>query len=142
MADIEHAIQIAAMPETIYPLVATANGFGQWWATDISEPPGGVELAFFNRATVYRLKLEIDKPGTQAGWLCESGREWGGTRIAFRLEARGSATFLRFSHSGWQAATDYFVSCNTTRGEAIFHLKSAAEGKPRGPLFLAGDLAY
>jgi hypothetical protein len=37
---------------------------------------------------------------------------------------------------------DYFTSCNTTSGELIFRLKAAAEGKPRGPLFLAADLAY
>jgi hypothetical protein len=38
--------------------------------------------------------------------------------------------------------TEYFTSCNTTWGDLMFRLKSAAEGKSRGPLFLAGDLAY
>jgi hypothetical protein len=142
MADIEHAIQIAAKPETIYPLIATAKGFEQWWAADVTVSDGGVDLGFFNRATIYRLKLQVDEPPVLADWLCETGKEWSGTHIVFRLEARGSATFLRFSHSGWPAATDYFVSCNTTWGELMFRLKSAAEGKPRGPLFLATDLAY
>jgi hypothetical protein len=35
MSDIQHAIQIASKPETIYPLIATAEGLGQWWAADI-----------------------------------------------------------------------------------------------------------
>jgi hypothetical protein len=142
MADIEHAIQIAAPPEAIYPLIATGKGFGHWWAEDITESAGVVDLGFFKRSTTYRLRLEAETPPTSAEWLCETGKEWAGTRIVFRLEARGSSTFLRFSHKGWPGATEYFVSCNTTWGELIFRLKSAAEGKSRGPLFLAGDLAY
>jgi hypothetical protein len=142
MPDIEHAIQIAATPDAIYPLFATATGFQQWWAADVTEPEGAVELAFFNHTTVYRLRLEVDKSPTVAQWLCESGKEWSGTRIIFRLEPRGATTFLRFTHGGWQAATDYFTSCNTTWGELMFRLKSAAEGKSRGPLFLANDLAH
>jgi hypothetical protein len=67
---------------------------------------------------------------------------WGGTRIALRLEARAAGTVLRSTHEGWRSETDYFVSCNTTWGELMFRLKSAAEGKSRGPLFRAGDMAY
>jgi hypothetical protein len=49
---------------------------------------------------------------------------------------------LRFTHGGWRSETDYFLNCNTTWGELMYRLKAAAEGKPRGPLFLASDLAY
>lgn len=142
MADIQHAIQIAAKPETIYPLIATAKGFAQWWAADVTETGGAVELGFFNRATVYRLRLESDRPPVEAEWICETGAEWSGTHVKFRLEGRASGTLVRFTHGGWQSETDYFTSCNTTWGELMFRLKSAAEGKPRGPLFLASDMAY
>jgi len=142
MPDIQHAIQIASKPETIYPLIATAAGLGSWWAADITESAGAVELGFFNRTTVYRLRLTVDKPPAQADWICETGQEWSGTHIVFRLESRPSATLLRFSHAGWQSETDYFTNCNTTWGELMYRLKAAAEGKSRGPLFLANDLAY
>ena len=49
---------------------------------------------------------------------------------------------MRFTHAEWQAETDYFVSCTTVWGELMFRLKAVAEGKPRGPLFLPGSLAY
>ena len=98
-------------------------------------------MGFFNRVTVYRLRLKGDEPLVKAEWVCESGDEWNGTQIIFRLESRASGTVLRFTHGGWRSATDYFISCNTTWGELMYRLKSAAEGKPRGPLFLAGDLA-
>jgi hypothetical protein len=142
MADIRHVIQIASKPEIVYPLIATARGFGQWWAADITESGGSVELGFIKRATVYKLKLTIDNPSAQAEWICQSGDEWSGTHIIFRLEARASGILLRFTHAGWRSETDYFTSCNTTWGELMFRLKAAAEGKSRGPLFLANDLAY
>lgn len=132
---IQHSIQIAAKPEQIYPLVATAQGFAQWWATDITEAAGVIDLAFFNRATVYRLRPVVAHPPALAEWICESGDEWSGTRISFELEAAKSATVLRFKHAGWRAETGYFFSCNTTWGELMFRLKNAAEGKSPGPLF-------
>lgn len=142
MADIQHSIQIAAKPEALYPLIATAKGLGEWWAADITESGGAVELGFFKRATVYRLKLKVNQPPLYAEWACETGKEWSGTQIAFRLEGRPSGTQVRFTHGGWESETEYFTSCNTTWGELMFRLKAAAEGKSRGPLFLASDMAY
>ncbi len=142
MPDIKHAIQIAAPLETVYALVASGNGFEQWWAADVTKSADAVELAFFNRTTVYRLQLQVDQPAIQAEWLCETGNEWAGTHLLFQLEPRGAGIFLRFAHIGWAAETEYFTCCNTTWGELIFRLKCAAEGKSRGPLFLADGLAY
>jgi len=142
MPDIQHAIQIASTPDKIYPLIATAHGFAQWWAEDVTESADVIELGFFKRATIYRLHLTASEPPVHADWICETGDEWSGTHIVFKLESRASGTFVRFTHSGWKSQTDYFTSCNTTWGELMFRLKSAAEGKSRGPLFLAGNLAY
>jgi hypothetical protein len=142
MPDIKHSIQISATPEQIYPLVATAQGFGQWWASDITEAGGVVELGFFKRATIYRLRPVVQQPPDRAEWVCESGQEWSGTRIAFHLEAAKSGTLLRFTHADWQAASDYFVSCNTTWGELMFRLKGAVEDKAPGPLFSREGIGY
>jgi uncharacterized protein YndB with AHSA1/START domain len=142
MADIQHSIQISAKREAIYPLVATAKGLGGWWATDITEPGDAVELGFFNRTTIYRLRLSVIEPPAHVEWLCETGDEWHGTRLIFRLEDTKSGTLLRFTHAGWRSASDYFLSCNTTWGALMFRLKAAAEGKSPGPLFLAGEFAY
>ncbi len=142
MPDIQHAIQIAAPPEAIYPLVSTAAGFGQWWAADVTEPDGCVELGFFNRITIYRLRPLAREPGKQAEWLCETGSEWIGTYLRFRLETVKSGLLLRFTHADWKSETDYFTSCNTTWGELMFRLKAAAEGKSPGPFFRMNDTAY
>ena len=141
MADIEHSIEIAAKPEAVYALVATAKGFGEWWATDITEHDGAVELSFYNRSTVYRLRLVTEQAPAEAEWVCETGGEWKNTHILFRLAAAKSGTLLRFNHAGGGSASQYCVSCNTTWGELMFRVKSAAEGKSRGPLFLAAGMA-
>ena len=143
MADIVHSIEVAAAPEAIYPLVSTGPGFRAWWAEDVvMTSDGRVELGFFGRATVYRLHAISREAGAKVEWQIESGQEWAGTRLVFELEPRKAATLVRFEHAGWAAATEYFVSCNTTWGGLMFRLRAAAEGKAPGPLFLADGLAY
>jgi hypothetical protein len=142
MADIKHSIPISAVPEQVYALVATAKGFSQWWAEDVVESGGTVELGFFKRSTVYRLKLDVDKLPVHAEWVCDSSDEWKATHLIFRLEAANSGTLLRFTHAGWKGETDYFVACTTTWGELMYRLKAVAEGKRPGPLFRMAEMAY
>ncbi len=143
MPSIVHSITAAAPPGTVFPLVSTGRGFTAWWAEDVVETPdGAAELGFFDRSTLYRLRLLGREAGRRAEWRCESGEEWNGTRLLFELELRENATLIRFTHADWARATEYFVSCNTTWGELMFRLKAAAEGKSPGPLFLAGGMAY
>jgi len=143
MVDIRHAISITASPEEIYELVSSARGFARWWAADVTEKAGGiVELGFFQRATVYVLQPVRLAPPSEALWICQSGKEWQGTRIEFWLQALGANTMVHFSHAGWAADTEYFISCNTTWGELMFRLKAVAEGKGLGPLFMKDSLAY
>lgn len=143
MPEIKHSIQVAAEARLIHPLVATAKGLSRWWAADVTEnqATGSVELGFFKRATVYGLHpIQIAAP-RQAHWLCQTGKEWTGTRLLFDLNEQNGQTLLRFTHADWQAETDYFVSCNTVWGELMFRLKAEAEGKKPGPLFTGTGLA-
>jgi len=144
MPDIKHSIQIAAAPQLVHPLVASAKGLSRWWAADITEDKtsGNVELGFFDRATVYGLHpIQMAAP-RQAHWLCQSGKEWSGTRLLFELSEQKVQTLVRFTHADWQSETDYFVACNTTWGELMFRLKAVAEGKTPGPLFSATGMGY
>ncbi|MBZ5659040.1 MAG: hypothetical protein LAO08_01420 [Acidobacteriia bacterium] len=103
MADIKHMIQVNAAPPAVFPLVATAAGFSQWWAADVTEDKatGNVELGFFNRATVYGLHpIQIAAP-KQAHWSCHTGKEWSGTRLLFDLEEqKGKRCFDSFTPAG------------------------------------------
>ena len=142
MPDIKHAILISMTADPIYSLVATAHGFSRWWAADVTDASGVVELGFFNRTTVYRLRLTANRPPTRAEWICESGGEWNQTRLVFQIEPSTSGTLLRFVHGDWRAETDYFTACNTTWGELMFRLKAVAEGQPEQPLFSASGTRY
>jgi uncharacterized protein YndB with AHSA1/START domain len=143
MPDITHHILIEAPATTIFPLVATGAGLSQWWAEDVIQAPdGSVELGFFNRATVYRLRPQTQLAPTRATWVCETGKEWADTRLMFELLPRGTGTGLRFTHSGWRQASEYFVSCNTTWGGLLFRLRAVAQGRGDGPLFRKSGLAF
>ncbi len=109
MPNIRHSISIDASPERVFPLVSSGRGFSQWWAADVSEAgkDGILDLGFFNRATLYRLKPSRIAAPAEAEWLCVSGKEWNGTRISFKLTPSGAGTLLQFAHADWQADTDY-----------------------------------
>jgi len=144
MADIKHMITIAAPPEGIHPLISTGAGLAKWWAEDVTGDAVKkvLNLGFFDRATVYQLKLLSNDALLEVDWHCGSGNEWKGTRLLFQLAGQKEQTILRFTHAYWQAETDYFLSCNTTWGALMFRLKAAAEGKSPGPLFTKSGVGY
>jgi hypothetical protein len=158
MPEIRHAISIQSPAARIFPLVSTAHGLAQWWAADISpappslpdpaqdpgQPPLGpiLDIGFYDRSSLYRLALARLAPPRLADWLCLSGNEWTRTRLSFSLRENSSATLLLFTHSGWPAESDYFLSCNTTWGGLLFRLKIVAEGKSPGPLFTLSGSNY
>ena len=142
MPDIHHSITIAAGADVVTSLVSTAEGFRQWWAEDVeTEADGIVSLGFFNRTTIYRLRLSESTAG-RVKWRCETGREWQGTDIVFTSQPQSSGVLLDFLHANWSDATPYFVSCNTTWGGLMFRVKAAAEGRRPGPLFQKGSMGY
>jgi uncharacterized protein YndB with AHSA1/START domain len=136
MADIKHSIQIDVPPPRVFPLLSSGAGLARWWAEDMSERfDGVVDLGFFARATVYSLKLGRTSPPSTAEWRCQSGKEWQGTKLTFELIGNKGLTLLRFAHSEWEVATEYFVSCNTTWGALMFRLKRVCERDATEPLF-------
>jgi hypothetical protein len=52
-----------------------------------------------------------------------------------KLNEKNGVTLLRFAYADWEAATEYFVSCNTTRGALMFRLKRVIERDTMEPLF-------
>jgi len=143
MADIHHLIPIAASAETILPLVSTGAGFRRWWAEDTTEISDAlVELAFFNRATVWQFRKQPSSSASEILWRCETGTEWKDTSLRFTMTPDKNGSMLRFSHLDWPAESDFFTSCNTTWGGLMFRLKLAAEGKNPGPLFSKAGVGY
>jgi hypothetical protein len=142
MPDIHHSISIAAPIDIVGKLISTGEGLQQWWAEDVDRgADGSVSLSFFNRTTIYRLRL-LENSAGRVAWRCETGKEWQDTELVFSLAAAPAGILLDFVHGKWREVTPYFVSCNTTWGGLMFRLKSTAEGRQPGPLFLRDSLAY
>ena len=115
---------------------------GKWWAADVTQTGETIDLGFFNRATVYRLRLTAANSPLRAEWVCESGDEWGGTHIVFEIDPTKTGALVRFAHAGWRTESPYFISCNTTWGELMFRLKDAAEGGEPKPLFTKDGIKH
>ena len=138
MPDIKHSIQIDAAPQLVYPLVASAQGFSRWWAADVTEDKatGNVELSFFKRATLYGLHpVQIAAPH-QAHWLCQTGKEWSGTRLLFDLAEQKGQTLLRFTHADWQGRNGLFRGLQHHLGRTdVPHQSSGRRKNSRTAIF-------
>ncbi|MGH7591376.1 MAG: hypothetical protein ACREL2_08030 [Gemmatimonadales bacterium] len=144
MPDIRHQVQIGATPKAIYPLISSAEGFGRWWAADVRHTSGAaavIELGFFGRHTVFRLRPQTFLAPNQTSWQCESGEEWAGTSITFVVAPQATGSVLRLTHGGWAAESDGFTAANTTWGALLHRLRAVAEGRELGPLFTVDTLA-
>jgi hypothetical protein len=110
------------------------------WAADMHETGGIIELGFFQGTTIYLETLA--QPACDPQRIVMPKRaEWSGSRLIFQFEALANGTMLRFRHADWRSEADHFVSGATTWGELMLRLKSAAQGKPRDPWFLADSLS-
>ena len=135
MAEIRHLITIKAPPTAVYETIAKRDRLKEWWTADIEgdDSEGGLlQMGFFERSTVYRMRVEKLASGREVAWKCEGSGEWEGTRVHFSLEPDDGQTVLRFRHVDWRQETEYFWTCNTTWGDLMYRLKAAAEGHPRG----------
>ncbi len=140
MSEILHYITIQAPPEQVFEAITTQEGLQGWWTDDtVAEPRVGsvAEFGFYNRAVVFRMKVEALEPAKRVRWNCIGGpEEWIGTEITFALApAEGGGTGLHFDHAGWRYAEGEYRGCNTTWGHLMFYLKQYAESEAPGPFF-------
>lgn len=129
MADIRHKLVIKTAPEKVYQAITTQEGLSGWWAKQATAKP---EVGFVNIFTFGTIRnemkithLSLDK---KVEWQCiNSIEEWMDTRISFDLEENDGRTILRFAHSDWREATDFFTACNYDWGRFLTSLKSYCE---------------
>ena len=111
MPDIFHDFPIRAPIDRVFASFATPEGLDQWWTLrSAGEPRLGAEYEL-NFGPEYDWRGEVTK--------CVAGREfeltmtrsdddWAGSRVGVRLETRGDATWVQFSHTGWPAPNEHF----------------------------------
>jgi uncharacterized protein YndB with AHSA1/START domain len=137
MAEMKHQIPIKATPEKVYSAITTPAGLRGWWTADTQadEKVGGkAEFGFDKRGMVFRMKIEKLDPGKRVVWSCHGDHpEWDGTTLTWNIAHESDLTVLRFNHSKWKSASDFFATCNSSWGELMHRLRDYVEGKNPGP---------
>ena len=135
---IEHLLHIDAAPAKVYQAVTTVDGYKGWWTKECYgdfKVGGDVHFDFGDRyKNTFRVKY-LD-PDHRAVFQCiESVPEWIDTSIDIRLSLSENGTTVRFTHSGYSEADDFFAHCNYSWGYYLKSLKDLCEkgeGTPGG----------
>src|SRR5262252_1440764 len=131
MAEMKHQIRIVAPPRQVFASLTTQQGLKAWWTSDAiaDERAGGkAEFGFDKRTTVFRMRILTLEPDRCLVWSCDGDHpEWKGTTLTWDLTADRDGTILRFAHSNWQSASEYYAMCNSTWGELMYRLKDYLE---------------
>jgi uncharacterized protein YndB with AHSA1/START domain len=137
MMELRHQIPVNATLDKVYAALATQSGLEGWWIADTKadERQGGkAEFGFEKRGIIFRMNVERLEPGKQVVWTCHGDHpEWDGTTLTWHIKRDGTATTLRFTHSGWKSASDFCATCNSSWGELMYRLRDYVEGRNPGP---------
>ena len=136
MAEINHRVGIAGTVQAVYAALTTDDGLSGWWTRDTrgAGTPGSIIHFRFNGGGPDFEVVELE-PERVVRWRY-AGHEpeaWEGTEVLFQLEPVDGQVFVRFSHLGWPAATDFLAHCSTKWGVFLLSLKDLIEtgrGRP------------
>ena len=116
MADIVQDFPIKAAPERVFEAISTPGGLDAWWtkrSKGAAAEGAEFELGF---GPQYRWRAVVTKCAAPSEFelrMTVSDADWNGTRVGFRLERRGEATWVRFHHTGWPQANEHYrISCH------------------------------
>ena len=129
MTDIRHQITVQAPPHAVYQALATIDGLSGWWTKTTSGNSaldGTIDFRFGEHLCVMRVDaLDADRA---VGWECKAaGPDWVGTKVRFELDETSRGTRVRFAHSGWREANDFFAHCSTKWATFMLSLKRYVE---------------
>ncbi len=130
MAEIRHMLLIDAPVDVVYRAVTEQKGLAGWWTVQALAKPTVGAVADFKFGDRYHTAMRVTglEPPRKIQWECVEGdEEWVGTKIVFDLEKQGDQTLVRFAHSDWRQATDFYASCNYNWGYYLKSLKSYCE---------------
>lgn len=137
MADILHRIIIEASPEKVYRALTEQDGLSAWWTHAKTQGKVGSTASFlFGPNGEHQVVMEITDltKNERVAWQCVDG-PWintGAFQFLIQPDERGSA--LKFSHSGWTEADEFFMHCNSKWGffltVSLKNLLETGKGQP------------
>ena len=137
MVDILHRIVIEASPAKVYEVLTKQDGLSAWWTK--AHTKGGVGSVvnfFFGPNDEHQVNMEVTElvPNESVTWKCIEG-SWVDTglfQFKIQKDERGSA--VKFSHSGWKEADEFYMHCNSKWGfflaVSLKDLLETGKGRP------------
>lgn len=136
MFEINHRVGIKAPVEKLYQALTTNKGLASWWTSDVSGAGDvGAQIAFRFGGGGPDFRVTELVPNKTVRWLHQGSvpDAWMKTEVLFRLMPEAEQTFVSFTHSNWQARSDFMAHCSTKWAVFLLSLKEAVEtgqGKP------------
>ena len=116
MPDILQDLPIEAPIDRVFEAVSTPAGLDAWWTHRSSGRPQVGEEYELEFGAEYDWRAKVTRSSAPSEFELELTRadaDWIGTRVTFRLRARGDGTWLEFAHAGWKTANDHYrISCH------------------------------
>ena len=143
MSEIRILFHITAPREKVYEALTTIEGLAGWWTKQTcgeSRPGGIIRFRFGELGN--DMKVLSMKRNEWLQWECVDGPDdWLGTRLSFQLDENGNKakTRVRFEHSCWKNANDFFAGCTFTWGRYMESLRQFCQ-TGKGEAF--GTLGY
>ena len=130
MEHIRHYVLIKAPVEKVYEAITTQQGLANWWTRQtVAKPEVGFLNEFgFGEEYLNKMRIEELVPSKLVKWSCEGQHEeWTGTPLTFELQQKDEDTVLRFAHSDWKEATEFYENCNYHWAYFLHSLKKLCE---------------
>src|SRR5262245_3936613 len=116
MADILHDLPIQAPIDRVFDAVSTPAGLDAWWTARSEGVPRPDEEYVLWFAPEYDWRARVTRCARASEFeltLTRSDDDWLGSRVGFRMEPKGGATWLQFSHVGWKTPNEHYrISCH------------------------------
>src|SRR5262249_39081689 len=114
--DIYQDFPIEAPPSRVFDAVSAPAGLDQWWTKrSAGRPAIGAEYElWFGPQYEWRARVSGCVPEREFELeMTRADGDWVGTRVGFKLDAKGVGTWVRFTHTGWPTLNEHFrVSCH------------------------------
>ncbi len=130
MAEINHYVGIKASPSAVYAALTSNAGLASWWTNDVTgagDVGSVIEFRFDGGGPDFEV-IELI-PNELVRWR-HSGNmpeDWMETEVLYQLQVKDGQTFVRFTHSNWQEASNFLGHCSTKWAVFLLSLKDVLE---------------
>ena len=137
MLDILHRVIIETTPTKLFQALTQQEGLSAWWTkNEASTEVGGHIIFGFGPQGEHKVGMQIIELVTDkiVKWRCTEGPWEGIGEFGFDIQPHERGAVLKFSHSAWKEADDFYMHCNCKwgffLGVSLKEYLETGQGKP------------